>query len=246
MGKLLNVTQAGMGTVYLDERTINLTVPAATRTAYANAQVTSYHNRHDFSYTPPLRMEVIAWGSGDFRGTAGFGFWNHPFAPNERVFRVPKAIWFFHASPPNNMALAKGIPGYGWKAATFDATRPQFLALLPTAPIGFLLMRIPAVYRRLWGVGQRAIGVSEVLLDPKLLSKKSTYAIDWLPEEITFSVDGAVVHQVKIHISGKLGFVAWVDNQYAVVTPQGQFGWGLVDAVQPQNLTLEDLKITTQ
>ena len=27
---------------------------------------------------------------------------------------------------------------------------------------------------------------------------------------------------------GPLGFVAWVDNQWAVATPRGRFGWGLL------------------
>jgi hypothetical protein len=35
---------------------------------------------------------------------------------------LPRAIWFFYASPPSHMDLALDVPGYGWKAAMIDAT----------------------------------------------------------------------------------------------------------------------------
>jgi hypothetical protein len=242
----LNITEAGSGIVQQDKDLIRLSLPAASHQTYSNAQITSYRNRYDFSYSPPVRLEVNAWAEGSLHGTAGFGFWNHPFAPGERSFALPKAIWFFHGSPPNNMALAKGVPGYGWKTATFDAARWQFFTLLPTAPIGFLLMRSRPLYNLLWGIGQSAIGVSERLLDSSLLSEKHSYAIDWLPDEILFSVDEQVIHRAAVRIRGRLGFVAWVDNQYAVVTPQGNFGWGLVDVPESQTLYLDHLNIITQ
>jgi hypothetical protein len=94
------------------------------------------------------------------------------------------------------MALAKGVAGPGWKAATINAARWPFLALLPTAPLGILLMRIPALYASLWPVGQRAS-------------------------------------------------VTWIDNQYAVVTPQGKVGFGLVNLPHTQSLLIEAVKIVS-
>ncbi len=176
-------------------------------------------------------------------GTAGFGFWNHPFVPGERGLRLPKAIWFFFSAPPSNMQLAQGISGPGWKAATIDATRWQFLTLAPTAPLAVFLMRIPALYRRIWPIGQRAIGVSEHLLDSSLLLERHTYSIDWHPDHISFAVDHITVHQAPVSIRGPLGFIAWVDNQYAIVTPQGRIGFGLVPIPQPQTLNLNRITI---
>lgn len=141
------------------------------------------------------------------------------------------------------MHLAKGVPGPGWKAATIDATRWQFLALLPTTPISLLLMRIPALYNRLWPIGQRAIGVSEHLLDTALLVATHTYTIDWRPDGVTFAVDDQTVHVSPLAPRGPLGFIAWIDNQYAVVTPQGQFGFGLLPLSQEQVLTVEHIRI---
>jgi hypothetical protein len=176
-------------------------------------------------------------------GTAGFGFWNHPFAPGERVVHLPQAIWFFFSSPPSEMRLAHGVPGPGWKAATFDATRWPFFALLPAAPIGLLLMRIRALYNALWPVGQRALGVSEALLDGDLLAETHTYTLDWHEGGATFAVDGQTVHEADCAPRGPLGFVAWMDDQYAIVTPQGRFGFGTVPVKQEQALVLEHVKV---
>ena len=103
------------------------------------------------------------------RGTAGFGFWNDPSVSGggthvKRAPALPKALWFFYASPESNLPLAMNVPGHGWKAQTFDAQRPLFYALAPAAPVGVLLMRVPLFYRRLWPIGQRAIGVSEAMV----------------------------------------------------------------------------------
>src|SRR5438046_3623270 len=67
------------------------------------------------------------------RGTAGFGFWNYPFSVRGDILMLPEAIWFFYASPPSNMALVQGVPGWGWKAQVVHSMRPA--ALAPTLPL---------------------------------------------------------------------------------------------------------------
>jgi hypothetical protein len=42
---------------------------------------------------------------------------------------------------------------------------------------------------------------------------------------------------------GPLGFVAWVDSQWAIVTPHGRLGWGLLDVATPQWLDLAHIRI---
>ena len=240
----MHISEIGQGQVVSDDVAYRLTVPQADDRSYHNAQVSDYINRHDFKHSAGVRLSLRAHvEGGSLHGTAGFGFWNHPFAPNERGFRFPKACWFFFGSPPNDMALAKGVPGHGWKAATFDATGWPFYALLPTAPIAFLLMRIPALYDRLWPVGQRAIGVSEYALDKAMLYEPHDYVIDWCEGGVTFLVDGLTVHQSPHSPRSKLGFVAWVDNQYAVVTPKGRFKFGLVDVPAEQSLVVKQIRI---
>lgn len=238
----------GDGEVVIQNSQLRLGIERNGGQQYADAQVSDYEGlaRRDFPWQPPLRLTVRARASHDatqLRGTAGFGFWNQPFMPGVReIPRLPRALWFFFASPPNDMVLAKGVPGCGWKAATIDTATPLFLSLLPFAPLGFLLMRIPALYRRLWPIGQRAIKVSESLLDVHL-DAWHIYVLEWLPKSVYFSVDGDVVLRAPYSPRGPLGFITWIDNQYAVVTPQGRFKFGFVSVEETQHLLIDSIQI---
>ncbi len=241
----LRVAEIGHGRVQHTPGEVRLSVPPTPARVYSDAQLSSYTSRV-FDLRPPLRMSVTArFDALPAVGTAGFGLWNQPFMPGQRGLALPQALWFFYSAPPNNMALAQGVPGHGWKAATFNARRWQFAALLPAALPGFLLLRIPALYRRLWRVGQAAIGVQETLLDPALLTGLHRYTLDWLPERAVFAVDGAVVLDAPVRINRPLGFIVWIDNQYAIVTPQGRFGFGLSPVAQEQALLLDSVSLTS-
>ena len=150
----------------LTGETLRLVNTNATAQRYTNAQIDDYGGlaRQRFLWSPPLTLTVRARFSHpaprlrdecdcDFRyqpaaeagpilgGTAGFGFWNDPFMmAGRRVPALPRAIWFFYASPPSNMKLDLRTPGCGWKAATIDAARLPFLALAPTIPVAVPLM----------------------------------------------------------------------------------------------------------
>jgi len=240
--------EVGSGTLVRGDGVLRCVLSPASRQQYSDAQISDYQGlaRRDFPWRAPLRLRVRAWAShptGQLQGTAGFGFWNEPFVPiGSRLPQLPRAVWFFFASPPNNMALAKGVPGFGWKAATIDALRLRFVALAPFAPIGFLLMRVPALYRLLWPVGQRALGVAEAPLRVDL-AEPHTYELTWLRQSVTFQVDGAAVLSAPFAPRGSLGFIAWMDNQYAIVTPQGRFGFGLIETTQTQELVLDEIEI---
>lgn len=201
-------------------------------------------NDCDFVYQPE------AGGGPILSGTAGFGFWNAPFAPagasNETAdpgrLVPPRAIWFFYASPPGNMKLDSETPGCGWKAATIDAGRWPFLLLAPTAPIAVPLMHLRPLYRRLWPIGQRAIGVSEALV-PVAMTDWHTYVIEWGRRRARFLVDGRPILDCATPPRGPLGLVIWLDNQYMVVTPQGRFGHGLLAQPGRQWLELDSITI---
>lgn len=239
------VTQIGASAVTPLPGALHLTIHPTAAGDYADAQISDYASS-DFKWRPPLRLTVRAYSpqpASQLRGTAGFGFWNQPFMPGQVRLRLPQAAWFFFSSPPSNIHLARDVPGPGWKAATINARRWQFLALAPTAPVGVLLMRLPRLYRALWPVGQRALGVSEHLLDSGLLHERHTYTLEWQPDTILFSVDDQMVHQTPSAPRGPLGFIAWLDNQYAVVTPQGHMAFGLIPVEQGQSLILEYVSI---
>ncbi len=245
LGPYWRTTEIGGGQVNPQSGQLWLTNPPTPASDYSDAQISDYTD-HDFAWRPPLRLTVRAYatpGPDLLRGTAGFGFWNQPFMPGQIGWRLPQAVWFFFSSPPSDIQLAQDVPGPGWKAAAINARRWQFLALAPAAPIGVLLMRIPALYRRLWPIGQQAIGVSEHLLAGELLCAPHTYTLDWRPDGVTFRVEDEVVHEAPCAPRGPLGFVAWIDNQYAVVTPQGRFGFGLLPVEGAQSLVLEHISI---
>ncbi len=238
-------TELGAGVVQRSPDEIRLSLRPGPASVYHDAQISDYSGAaRDFGNAPPLRLELRARANGRISGTAGFGFWNHAFMPGERGFRLPQALWFFFAGAANDIALAKGVAGNGWKAATFDARNWRFRALLPLAPIGFALMRSRRLYDALWPLGQAAIGVSEAALDPSLLAKFHRYRIDWHREEAVFAVDGDVVLRAPFAAANRLGFIAWIDNQYAIVRPQGRFGRGLLEVENEQSLELRDVSIS--
>ena len=76
-----------------------------------------------------------------------------------------------------------------------------------------------------------------------MLTERHTYTLDWRADGATFAVDGQTVHETAFAPIGRMGFIAWIDNQYAVVTPQGRFGWGIVPVEREQALVLEDVVI---
>jgi hypothetical protein len=176
-------------------------------------------------------------------GTAGFGFWNNPFGPQSKLPALPQAIWFFYASPPSNMALARDVPGSGWKAACIDAGRAAALAWSPLALPIILLCRWPRLYRAIWPRAQRALAISETPLYADM-TDWHTYELEWRRDGARWSVDGEAQLETDRAPRGPLGFVVWIDNQYAVITPQGKFGFGTLDAPFEQWVELADLKLT--
>ncbi len=220
----------------------------AVSTYYTNAQIDDYQGlaRRDFLWRPPLKMTVRARFShpaGQLRGTAGFGFWNDPFLmTGARWPALPRAAWFFYSSPPSNMKLALNTPGPGWKAATIDAARWSFYALLPTAPLAVPLINFRPLYRLLWPIGQRAIHVDEALV-PAAMTGWHMYSLTWLDDTVHFAVDGKTILTARSAPRGPLGFVLWLDNQSLVVTPWGRFSYRLLDAPGQQWLEVDHLEI---
>lgn len=226
-----HTTQVGGGRLIIGEQGLRLALLGASNTAYADAQIDDYARlpRRRFPWRAPLRMTVRARASGVLSGTAGFGFWNNPFSPFGGWPAPPSAIWFFHAAPPSDMPLAGGVPGHGWKVATIDTARPAALALAPLALPVALLNRVPPLQRRVWPPLQRHLRIAEATIPP-LGAEWRCYTLEWLHNGARFLIDGESVLETACSPAGSLGFVAWIDNQWMVATPQGRFGWGLSNA----------------
>ena len=228
--------------------TLRLLIQDATAHQYSDAQLDDYQGlpRRRFPWRPPLTLTVRARFShpaDELKGTAGFGFWNDPFMMTGRRWpTLPRALWFFYASPPSNIKLDLQTPGHGWKAATIDALRWPFFALLPTAPLAIPLMNLRPLYRRLWPLAQQAINVSEAQVTAPMTAWH-TYVIRWERRRTRFMVDGEPVLDCGTLPRGPLGFVLWMDNQYAVVTPWGRFRFGLLDIPGRQWLQISRIEI---
>jgi hypothetical protein len=226
---------------------VRLVLAGATQRAYSDAQLDDYQARPPgaMPWRAPAVMTVRArcsHGPGRLRGTAGFGFWNDPGPGGRGRSALPRAVWFFYASPPSDLRLARDVPGHGWKAAMIDAVGWRTVALLPLGLACLPLMWSPAGYRRLWPFFQRALRVAEAPLavDP---TAWHSYRIEWRPAGARLLVDDRVVLESDRPPRGRLGAVLWLDNRYAVVTPQGRLRWGLLEVPERQWLELGSLSV---
>ncbi len=238
------VTEQGTGRVSTDENGLRLTVSPGG--GYHNAQITDYrYGEYAFQWSPPITLTVTASASNpELIGTAGFGFWNHPLSPDlRRLPRLPAAVWFFFGAPPHNLRLAYNSPGHGWKAQTIDAAHIRAAALAPVALPLMLAMKLPALYRRLYPSIQKALKVSESILPSTMLATDHTYQIMWRADGCRFLVDGSPVLETPYSPGGKLGFIAWIDNQYMIATPQGHFRWGVTPLSGEQSLLIRSISV---
>jgi hypothetical protein len=255
-----SVTRPGGGLTEIVESHLRLELPGAAAGAYSDAQIDDYSRRArpTFLWRPPLKMTIrarfshlihpISTADAEanarlLRGTAGFGYWNYPLSLTGAVLRLPDAIWFFGASQPSNMALVPGMPGWGWKAQVVHAHRLGALAAAGPTALSALLGRLSGRANTAAHWVQRMTGAQEALLtnDPR---EWATYEVEWLPERATFRVNGATALIVTNPPTGPLGFVAWMDNQYAVATPRGELRFGTI-ACKREWLELDCIRIHT-
>lgn len=236
----------GGGEIAVRDSALRLALPVAHAGRYGDAQIDDYTGlaRSRYPWRPPLRMTARARAShpvAGLHGTAGFGFWNFPFTAAGGMPRLPEAVWFFAASRPSNMALVPGQPGWGWKAQIVHAARPGTLAaLVPTAG-AVLWARLTGREGAAARWVRRLSGTHEVPLAADLTAWHD-YTLEWEAARARFWVDGALALDAPDPPRGPLGFVAWIDNQYAVATPRGALRFGTLES-GPQWLELDLLRI---
>jgi hypothetical protein len=219
---------------------------------YANAQLDDHRrlSRSSFPWHPPVNLKLRARASGASPlGTLGFGFWNDPFsltfgqAGAARKLPVPpRAVWFFYGSPPNDMLLSPPNPGWGWKAQSLEAPAIPGWLLAAPALLAYLAAKLPLLRQLVMRTALRAIDCEERILEANL-DAWHTYEIRWHTDGVTFLVDGALTLESRISPTGPLGFVTWIDNQYAVASPEGGLRFGVISTDESQGLFLQDLTL---
>lgn len=230
----------GGGKLKISDSVLRMGYDSATQKKYTDAQIDDYTmlGRSDYLWKPPLRMTVRARSShraaistdtektnGYLRGTAGFGFWNKPFTMQGNLFTLPESIWFFYSAPPSNMMLVPGIPGWGWKAQSIHTMRvgaiPTAIPLAVTGGYGLLTGNSNPASRWM----KRFAGANETVITEDM-TKWHTYTLEWRKNESAFWIDGQLISRVAQAPTRPLGFVAWLDNEFAVATPRGELRFG--------------------
>jgi hypothetical protein len=232
----------GYGEIERGQSCLRLALGPSPADLISDSQIHDYRGgAKGFSWHPPLQMRVRARFShppSEFSGTAGFGFWNDPFTTMGEVVAAPNNAWFFYASPPSAMELVAGVPGWGWKAAVLDGGR------LPGWAMKWVrwLLRFPVWTRLLGRVARRRARAAEALL-PHDPTAWHDYELRWSKQDCTFRVDGTEVLKTPFSPTPPLGFVAWVDNQYAVARPDGTIAFGRLAVPRQQWLELGSVEI---
>lgn len=230
---------------------IHLSIPRTPR-GYADAQLDDYGGlpRAGFPWTAPTTLRLRARASHPSPpGTLGFGFWNDPFGISlsgagsiRRFPAAPQALWFFYGSPPNDFSFVEGGAGSGWKAAVLRSVRYPAAVLLPGAAAAFALGSLPLIRRWIVPMVRRQAAAAEVLLDTPLIEWHE-YALTWRPDGAGFEVDGEIVAETGIVPHAPLGFVAWIDNQYAVLSAAKGIRFGLLPTAEEHWLEIQDLHV---
>ncbi len=244
--------RVGSGDVRLCSDGCMLSLPPIPR-GYADAQIddTQGLSRRNFRWMPPLGLRIRARiDPAAPAGTWGFGFWNDPFAASfgqggaaRRWPCGPRALWFFYASPPNDFGFTAG-PGDGWRAMSIDTPEFHPLLLTPAALVAAALAQVPIVRRPVMRLALSQVSASEAQL-PAPDTEVHEYELTWEAAAATFRVDGDVVLRAANPPGGPLGFVAWIDNQYAVASPALGLRFGTLATERGQSLSLEHASITT-
>lgn len=230
------------GSAWVDESFgLRLKLAKAPAGKLSVAQVDDYINRPraDYCWLPPLILRLkarVTHPSGSLLGTAGFGFWNN-MAPlwGTRMEVNPNWIWYYYASPQSTISLTNG-PANGWKASAVYGGKGGERAM--AAANAF--MKIPLLGRLVTGVRMPA---REKALPDWDFTQWLDFEIHWLPESIHFRIDGEEVMAARVKVSVPLAFVAWIDNNFASVKPNGEFEVGNLAVEQEQSLLIQSLEI---
>ena len=230
------------GSSWVDETFgLKLTLKDAPADILSVAQIDDYlkRPRNDYQWLPPLIFRLkarVTHPASTLIGTAGFGFWNN-MAPlwSTRMEVKPNWIWYYYASPQSTISLTSG-PANGWKASVVYGGKGGERSM--AAADSF--MKIPLLGRLLTGI---RIPAKEVVLDSWDFTEWHEFEIHWLPESIHFRIDNQEVLAARVKVAVPLAFVAWIDNNYASVKPNGEFEVGNLAVPHEQSLLIQSLEI---
>lgn len=231
----------------------HLGIPVGERGKYRLAQLDDYANRsrEDFLWYPPLTATFMARASNeDIPGTWGVGLWNDPFSLSlglggggRRFPALPNTAWFFHASPDNYLSFQNNKPAQGFLAQTFQSPSvpPGLLAL--AAPL-LPLLTLPWIAKRVRPLLGSIIkdDSASIKLD---VTQWHQYRLRLKQSHVSFIIDKKVIFQTKVVPKNPIGFVIWIDNQFASFPPSGKLDYGTMENSTPAWIEVKQIEIDT-
>ncbi len=229
----------------------DLEIPPGPKGRYRLAQLDDYGSlvRREFPWGPPLTLSLQARVSDpNIPGTWGFGFWNDPFSlslgfggGSRRFPALPNAAWFFFASPQNYLSFRDDLPANGLLAATFRSSPwPSPLLALGVPVLPLLIWKYTA--RSLRRVTSKIIqqDAARISID---VTQWHNYRLNWQIDTVRFDVDGDLIFETPVSPFSPLGFVLWIDNQYAALPPDGGLAYGTLPFESRAQLQVRELQI---
>lgn len=227
------------------DQAYRLTISAGSNEEYRLAQLDDYAKipRSQFPLRSPLRLSLSARASSaSIPGTWGFGCWNYPFGMSLgfggtgwRLPALPNAVWYFHASRENYLSFRDDKPAQGFLAQTFRS---------PGFDLRLVLAGLALPFSRRWTRRLLAKVIGEDGVRPGVdVTQWHSYRLDWREDHVSFDVDNARVFESPVSPNPPLGFVIWIDNQYAAFTPEGKLGFGVLENPEPAWLEFKDINL---
>ncbi len=227
-----------------------LQIPTGPQGDYRVAQLDDYSNlrRRHFPWQPPIILSLRARSSTPrVPGTWGFGLWNDPFSlslgfggGSRRVPTLPNAAWFFFASSQNYLSFRDDKPAQGFLAQTFRSTQIP-TPLLACGAMTFPLLLWPGLARKLRPLFRGWIEEDSFTLKVDV-TQWHEYSLEWHIDRVTFRVDDQTI-ETAITPKPPLGFVIWIDNQFAAFPSNGRLSFGSLENPHPAWLEIENLSI---
>ena len=234
----------------LDPSSWKLKIPQGPEGIYRLAQLDddSVVSRDRLPWKSPVTLNLRARASAtDIPGTWGFGFWNDPFSLSlglgggtRRFPALPNAAWFFFASPQNYLSLRDDLPANGFTAQTFHSPRLS-TPLLALGVLGFPLLLLPRLARKLRSSFRYLVADDSFPLSVDV-TQWHRYTLEWRIDQVIFKA-GNQTFETRITPNAPLGFVLWIDNQYAAFPPSGKLSYGTLGNPQPAWLEIEEFSL---
>lgn len=219
-----------------------LVLPGGSGRVYSDSQLDDFHGRtrREYPWQPPARLSLRARFShpaSALKGTAGFGWWNNPFAADRAMLptAAPKNLWFFFASPPANLALTGKWAGQGWFAQSLNIPSVFHFA----GALGVLLLRFPKIRGLMERASTSLTRAAEQPLPALDITQWREYRIEWHPTYAHFLVDGELVMATMTPPTIPLAVVIWMDNQWADVRGRS----GVLEVADEQWMEVEGIQL---